>query len=959
MKKNILKKTVLFLFVSFLFFLNSNIKAISVFPDRITIKVGNLMPDTFRILKKEYVGSDGNSGKAFCSSFWNDVDNNTTCSKTYYHSDSTKNEKAQAAVGAIINNYRNSNGSMSWDNYYYAELAINEFLYKKVTNNVVNNLNRYDSFPNEKEKKIKPAVNIGSSVYDSYKSEVVVVDNLKINNISINNTSKNLSEQFKNAQNYIITADMKCYKDNTKTQQVACSNPNAVLKAKNNSSEKSYTVTKKYNGNTLNLEIDISNLINGNSSELQNIELSLNAESKKTYYLAQRYYCGNNLQTMTPNLLKPSTVTANVTATGKFSITPRKMSCGDEISAVTPYNLRYAVTNANLYSTKYNNYGMLLDINNPSCSPTSSSQLISCDVENGNSAVVNSKKVIHGDIPNQSGTQDYLCTITFSYDSDTMMNKNISSANKLIYQKDDGIIGRAKVNYDCNVPSLTYSGSDSLMEFELDNIAPKLKINLDNTEEYEMGYKIENASSSSSDCTLNDNKITCKNYKTNELGYGWNFEANIVYYYPETFNYSMDVMGNIRKTSGCSNCSKIGYGIYVPGNTEISSKTVSHLSTVKFDFPSDYEVKNNNLTVSCPYTINKNENGHKEILYRTIDTDNPFSSYTGNDRLTGSNWCSDSDVDSFDDIDDFGIDNIQVISDSSTDVTVNKTSKCIYKGDMNENGVWDDNDVDIIQKYISGKYTLNSDELKNADINYDGIVDIMDASTVQVAMRTFAKTLKGDLNSNGIIDVDDVAIVQRYRLEFIDLIEVQKKLADMDNDCRVSVNDATELQRIIDGYYINPSGTFESSYQGDISDDDVYTTLNDKINELEYDDRTKKCVNNNDKVTSIIKNRPNANGDIKIKNEDGTVTKKKAKTPLYKFVLTPDNIKNIRSDNKEKKGYSSFDSVCNENGEKCVSSFISQASDNRYVSNVSGYCTPGTYCDITNVIQQNYIKGGA
>ena len=253
--------------------------------------------------------------------------------------------------------------------------------------------------------------------------------------------------------------------------------------------------------------------------------------------------------------------------------------------------------------------------------------------------------------------------------------------------------------------------------------------------------------------------------------------------------------------------------------------------------------------------------------------------------------------------------------------------------------------------------SVEFDELINADINYDGRVDIMDASTIQIAMRTFANTLKGDLNSNGIIDVDDASIVQHYSAEYIDLTEVQKKLADMDNNCRVNVNDATVLQRIIDGF--TSSEITETSYQGDISDDDVYATLNDKINELRNDERTKKCANNNDKVTSIIKNRPNANGDFVIKDDDGIINKKKAKTPLYRFVITPDNIKNIRSDNKERNGYSSFDSVCDEDGKKCVSTFISQASDNGYVSNISGLCAVGTYCDITNVIQENYIKGGA
>ncbi len=976
MKNNISKKFILTFLLTTIFFIGSNTKAISQFPNTITIRVGNLIPDSFRIFKKEYTGSDGNSGKAFCSSFWNDVYNNTTCSKTYYHSDTSKNEKAQAAVGAIINNYRNSDGSMNWNNYYYAELAINEFLYKKVTYNPVNNLNRYGGFPYYKGETIQPAVNLGYSVYDSYKSEVVTIDNLKINGVSINENNKDLSENLKNAQNYIITADMKCYKDSTKKVQVACSNPSANLQVQN----KEYAVTKSYNGNTVKLQADISTLFKNNSNALQDITVDLNAESKKTYYLAQRYYCGDGIQTITPNLLKPSTVSATVSIQGRFSVTPKK-GCGDEIKSVNPDDLAYAVENAELYRAKYRgnsvNYGMLLDINNPSCSPTKPSYLSSCDVENGNSVIVNSKYVKSSSFANKNSINafdmeinDYLCTVKFSYNSDTMTKNNISSVNKLIYEKSDGIIGRARLIYDCNVPALAksrnydienYGGlNNNLKEFSIENIAPTLKIKLDNTKEYDMGYRISSINSNSAECNVDGNNITCKNYNNDKLGYGWSFDAEIEYYYPEEFNYSMDKMGIIHKTNSCSDCKKIGYGIYVPDDTEASSSSISHSSTVKFEFPGDYEIDNNKLTVSCPYTINKKENNHKDILYRTIDTSNPFASITGKDRLTGSNWCSDSDVDDFDIIDDFGIDNTQIISDENTDITEDKTSKCIYIGDVNQNGEWDNNDFDIIQKYEDKEYSLNNDQLALADINYDGKVDDLDAVAVQKMIRDYANSFKGDLDSNKIIDENDAKRIQAILAE-MPATEVEKKLSDMNNDCNLNVQDATALQSIIigDKNKIKSAGSSVSEYEGDISDDDIYGTLNDVIQINDYDERTKKCVNNNDKVTSIIKNRPNANGDLKIKNEDGTVTNKKAKTPLYRFVLTPENIKNIRANNKEQKGYTNFNSTCDEHGEKCVSNFISQLSDNKYVNNVSGLCTLGQYCDITNIIQEKYIKGGA
>ena len=38
------------------------------------------------------------------------------------------NEQVAAMIGSVINYVRDSNNSISWDNYYYAELAINRLL---------------------------------------------------------------------------------------------------------------------------------------------------------------------------------------------------------------------------------------------------------------------------------------------------------------------------------------------------------------------------------------------------------------------------------------------------------------------------------------------------------------------------------------------------------------------------------------------------------------------------------------------------------------------------------------------------------------------------------------------------------------------------------------------------------------------------------------------------------------
>ena len=79
-------------------------------------------------------------------------------------------------------------------------------------------------------------------------------------------------------------------------------------------------------------------------------------------------------------------------------------------------------------------------------------------------------------------------------------------------------------------------------------------------------------------------------------------------------------------------------------------------------------------------------------------------------------------------------------------------------GDVNSDKIVNDTDVIIIKKYIEGKYKFNSDQIKNADINSDGVVDAFDVTELVDKVSSFYQN--GDINLDGKVDIDDLAVLQ-------------------------------------------------------------------------------------------------------------------------------------------------------------------------------------------------------
>ncbi len=145
-----------------------------------------------------------------------------------------------------------------------------------------------------------------------------------------------------------------------------------------------------------------------------------------------------------------------------------------------------------------------------------------------------------------------------------------------------------------------------------------------------------------------------------------------------------------------------------------------------------------------------------------------------------------------------------------------------YLGDMNNDGVVDAFDIDIVISVASGNTDLNDDVLEIvADYNLDGVIDGFDAA--EMDRDAYGHTsAKGDINEDGEINATDYAMVKEYVQCTTNLLDKSNLTAEYDG-----FKDNYDNGVIITQQY------YRADYDGDKSVDafDLYY-LDSRINSL-------------------------------------------------------------------------------------------------------------------------------
>ena len=133
-------------------------------------------------------------------------------------------------------------------------------------------------------------------------------------------------------------------------------------------------------------------------------------------------------------------------------------------------------------------------------------------------------------------------------------------------------------------------------------------------------------------------------------------------------------------------------------------------------------------------------------------------------------------------------------------------------GDVDMDGVVTNDDATMISRYVLGYITLTEEQLKLADVNEDGVVDLTDVTKLYNEKQIY---VLGDVDMDGVVTNDDATMISRYVLGYITLTEEQLKLADVNEDGTVDQADADKLYTEMQVY---PLGDVDMNGNAGVSD---------------------------------------------------------------------------------------------------------------------------------------------
>ena len=227
-------------------------------------------------------------GYVFCTSF-HVQGVGTSCSL----SSSQWSKPVQAGVAAVVKKY---NSNKSAKNYYYSELAINEFLYYYAGNNSVNRISSYNNVRNYTG--VKDFYNTAVNAYNDAKAEYKL-------------TLSPTSLSFKLSGDYYVSdkITVKATKGSVGSYTVSTSGD-----------VKSEVYNKK--DNEFYIRVKKNDIKSGTTS---NIKVTVKGEKKMA--VSKRFDCGSNNQTLTPNnYVNEVIATATVNVSGKIILKGNKVN---------------------------------------------------------------------------------------------------------------------------------------------------------------------------------------------------------------------------------------------------------------------------------------------------------------------------------------------------------------------------------------------------------------------------------------------------------------------------------------------------------------------------------------------------------------------------------------------------------------------------------------------------------
>lgn len=144
---------------------------------------------------------------------------------------------------------------------------------------------------------------------------------------------------------------------------------------------------------------------------------------------------------------------------------------------------------------------------------------------------------------------------------------------------------------------------------------------------------------------------------------------------------------------------------------------------------------------------------------------------------------------------------------------INITLSTLYYGDIDGDGIINEQDYEYLDQYLKGLKTFSPSQLQASDINSDGVINNIDVNIIlQMASGIYDIStgpitnyvLYGDVDENGEVTENDLTLLSAYldgsQTEFT---EQAIKNMDVNADSVLDETDKTLLQEFLNGSYEN------------------------------------------------------------------------------------------------------------------------------------------------------------
>lgn len=147
----------------------------------------------------------------------------------------------------------------------------------------------------------------------------------------------------------------------------------------------------------------------------------------------------------------------------------------------------------------------------------------------------------------------------------------------------------------------------------------------------------------------------------------------------------------------------------------------------------------------------------------------------------------------------------------------------VLYGDCNLDGKINNRDLGLLQRYIKGSVEFSEKQLKNADLDNSGNIDMSDMSIfykILVLGDEIQLPVKyGDIDNNGVIDAQDVELLSQYTEGTKEFSQQEKICADINVDDNVNNYDLEILKQYTEKYSSDNGENIKSVIYGDINYD--------------------------------------------------------------------------------------------------------------------------------------------